>query len=104
LQIVLEALRVSTVQPVTTRLAQCSANIAEGYTFGESPTFTRHLSIAYGSAVETAELLRLAVEAEVMNAELIEPLLKRVQRTERLLVGMLKQRRGFSGLAVPVYR
>ena len=27
-------------------------NIAEGYPFGDSPTFTRHLGIAYGSAVE----------------------------------------------------
>jgi len=36
-------------------------NIAEGYTFGNSPTFTRHIGIAYGSAVETAELLRLAL-------------------------------------------
>jgi four helix bundle protein len=34
-------------------------NISEGYTFGDSPTFTRHLSVAYGSAVETGELLQL---------------------------------------------
>jgi four helix bundle protein len=34
-------------------------NVAEGYTFGNSPSFTRHLGIAYGSAVETGELLQL---------------------------------------------
>jgi hypothetical protein len=39
------------------------------YTFGDSPTFTRHLDIAYGSAVETGELLRLALDAEVLAGE-----------------------------------
>jgi four helix bundle protein len=70
-------------------------NIAEGYTFGESPTFTRHLGIAYGSAVETSELLRLSVDADIVDGDLIKPLLKRAQRSERLLLGMLKQRRKF---------
>jgi four helix bundle protein len=70
-------------------------NIAEGYTFGESPTFTRHLGIAYGSAVETGELLRLAIDAEIVEADLMKVLLKRAGRTERLLLGMLKQRREF---------
>ena len=27
-------------------------NIAEGYTFGDTPSFRRHLGIAYGSALE----------------------------------------------------
>jgi four helix bundle protein len=70
-------------------------NIAEGYTFGNSPTFTRHLGIAYGSAVETGELLQLAVDAEVLKAEPIEEVLARTKRTQRLLLGMLKQRRNF---------
>ena len=43
-------------------------NIAEGYSFGNTPTFTRHLGIAYGSAVETVELLKLGMEAEVLPA------------------------------------
>jgi four helix bundle protein len=70
-------------------------NIAEGYTFGESPTFTRHLGIAYGSAVETGELLQLALDAEVVDAQFIKALLNRARRTERLLLGMLKYRREF---------
>jgi four helix bundle protein len=70
-------------------------NIAEGYTFGASPTFTRHLGIAYGSAVETSELLRFSTEAEILHPDVVQPVLKRAQRTERLLLGMLKQRRGF---------
>jgi len=70
-------------------------NIAEGYTFGDSPTFTKHLGIAYGSAVETAELLRLAVEAEVIEEKLLTPLLQRTQETEHILLGLLKRRRRF---------
>jgi len=70
-------------------------NIAEGYTFGDSPTFTRHLGIAYGSAVETGELLRLAVEAEVIEEKLLKPLLQRTQETEHILLGLLKRRRRF---------
>jgi four helix bundle protein len=30
-----------------------SLNIAEGHAYGTSRTFTKHLNIAYGSAVET---------------------------------------------------
>jgi four helix bundle protein len=70
-------------------------NIAEGYTFGDSPTLTRHLGIAYGSAVETGELLQLVLHAEVVDEESVTTLLKRTRRTERLLLGMLKKRRQF---------
>jgi four helix bundle protein len=70
-------------------------NIAEGYTFGASPTFMRHLGIAYGSAVETGELLRLALETEILQEGSARVLLKRVQETERLPLGMLKHRRKF---------
>jgi four helix bundle protein len=70
-------------------------NIAEGYTFGDSPTFTRHLGIAYGSAVETGELLQLALDAEVVDVETLKALLIQNRRTERLLLGMLKKRRAF---------
>jgi four helix bundle protein len=68
-------------------------NIAEGYTFGESPTFTRHLGIAYGSAVETGELLRLALDAGVIEEAPLQVLLQRTRQAERLLLGMLKRRR-----------
>jgi four helix bundle protein len=70
-------------------------NIAEGYTFGDSPTFTRHLGIAYGSAVETGELLRLLVETQVMKEEIVKPLLERNTETAHILLGLLKRRRTF---------
>jgi four helix bundle protein len=70
-------------------------NIAEGYTFGDSPNFTRHLGIAYGSSVETAELLKLGIEAQILPLELATRLLARANRSSRLLLGLLKPRRTF---------
>lgn len=67
-------------------------NIAKGYAFGESPTYTRHLRIAYGSAVETGELLETALKAEVIPLEAGEQLLARNRRSQRLLLGMLRNR------------
>ena len=71
-------------------------NIAEGYSFGESPTFTRYLGVAYGSSVETVELLRLGLEAEVMPPEIAKVLHKHANQASRLLLGLLKRRRRFA--------
>jgi four helix bundle protein len=68
-------------------------NIAEGYAFGESPSFTRHLAIAYGSAVETGELLEIAIDANIVASEIGTHLLSRNRRSQRLLLGMLKRRK-----------
>jgi four helix bundle protein len=68
-------------------------NIVEGYTFGDSPTFTRHLGIAYGSSVETAELLRITIETDVLPSAIAGSLLSRSRRASRLLLGLLKRRR-----------
>src|ERR671921_1929583 len=65
-------------------------NIAEGYAFGDSPSFTRHLRIAYGSAVETGELLETALKADVVPADTGVLLLNRNRRSQRLLLGMLR--------------
>ena len=68
-------------------------NIAEGYAYASSPSFTRHLAIAYASAVETGDLLEIALDADVGSAEIVQPLLTRNQRSQRLLLGLLKWRR-----------
>ena len=60
-------------------------NIAEGYTFGESQLSQGILGIAYRSAVETVELLRLAIDGEIVDAEVINPPIKRAQRTDACL-------------------
>ena len=71
-------------------------NIAEGYSYGDSPSFTRHLGIAYGSAVETGELLELIVIADLAQGDLPSGLLRHVANTQQLLVGMLRKRRRFT--------
>jgi four helix bundle protein len=68
-------------------------NISEGYTFGDSRTFTRHLGIAYGSAVETAELLRLLREAGILDPDSVADAEKRNAQCQRLIMGLLKPRR-----------
>ena len=70
---------------------QCTVHIAEGYTFGDSPTFTRHLGIVYGSAVEAGELLRLAAEAGVIEENVMKPLLQGTQEAEHILLALLKR-------------
>jgi four helix bundle protein len=46
-------------------------NLAEGWTFNRTPTWARHLGIAYGSAVEAATLLtswsRLGLSLQTMD-------------------------------------
>jgi four helix bundle protein len=66
----------------------------EAQAVANSPSFTHHLTIAYGSAVETGELLKLALDTEVVSADLAKQLLERNQRCQRLLLGLLKWRRG----------
>jgi four helix bundle protein len=68
-------------------------NIAEGYTFGDSPTFTRHLAVAYGSAVETGELVRLLGDAGLVDPTVLIELRERNARCQRLILGLLKRRR-----------
>jgi len=72
-------------------------NIAEGYTFGNSPTFTNHLGVAYGSAVETGEILRLLSDAGVVDSVAIADLRQRNARSQRLILGLLKRRRALRG-------
>jgi four helix bundle protein len=68
-------------------------NIAEGYAYTDSPSFTRHLEIAYSSAVETGELLEIVLDAGIVSSDTGRPLLTRNQRSQRLLLGLLRRRK-----------
>jgi len=68
-------------------------NIAEGSTFSRSPTYSRHLGIAYGSAVETCELLDFPTDLEALPADSLEDLRRRANHTKALLLGLLKLHR-----------
>ena len=86
--------------PLFGQLIRCAsstqANIAEGSTFGPSPTYTRHLGIAYGSAVETVEFVELLVAAEVLPPEFGRHLLSLAGHSRQLLLGLLKHHRPFA--------
>jgi four helix bundle protein len=64
-------------------------NIGEGYALSSPPLFRRHLRIAYGSAIETLELLDLLVELGSHETQPIEDIRLSSQRSQRLLLGLL---------------
>ena len=66
-------------------------NIAEGYALRSSKRFRNHLDIAYASAVETNELLDLAIELQLLTSEHRESTIPRCQRCQRLLLGLIKR-------------
>ena len=68
-------------------------NIAEGYALRSSKRFRNHLDIAYGSAVETAELLDLTSELGLFPADRIGPAIQRCNRAQGLLLGLIKRLR-----------
>ena len=68
-------------------------NIAEGYALKTSKRFRNHLDIAYGSAVETAELLELSAELHLLSSELAASTLERCRQCQRLLRGLINRLR-----------
>ena len=68
-------------------------NIAEGYALGTTALFTRHLRIAYGSAVETGELLDHLSTRLRSKPEHFTTLVGQCQRSQRLLLGLLHRRK-----------
>lgn len=64
-------------------------NIAEGYSFTNTPTFRRHLSTAYGSAVETGEVLDHAAATGAIPAAEIANVLELNLRCRKLTLGLL---------------
>ncbi len=71
-------------------------NIAEGYAFTRSPTYMRHMGIAYGSSVETGELLQILIDSEIVTPERCKKAVTRNARTQRLLLGLIHQARSKS--------
>jgi four helix bundle protein len=68
-------------------------NIAEGHALKTNRALRQHLRIAYGSAVETTELLELALAEKLVSAEALDPALANSRRSERLLLGLLHKYR-----------
>lgn len=65
-------------------------NIAEGYAYGTRASFSRFLRYAYGSAVETTDLLVILHDAGLCTDDAIRPIVARSKRSQALILGLLK--------------
>ena len=65
-------------------------NIAEGYALRSKPRLRNHLIVAYGSAMETVELLEMIRDSECVPDSVVEPTLGKANETCALLLGLLK--------------
>ena len=87
-------LKYSYANPVFSQLQRAALsvqlNIAEGHALRTSKRFRNHLDIAYGSAVETAELLELCSDLDLLSTEMITDMLQRCRHCQRLLRGLIK--------------
>ena len=66
-------------------------NIAEGYARHSTRQFRYHLNVAYGSAVETIELLELLRDHALVPADLAARILANALDTRGLLMGLLRR-------------
>jgi four helix bundle protein len=66
-------------------------NIAEGHALRSRSRFRNHLTIAYGSAVETVELLELALDAGCWPEQTANDTLALAIESRALLLGLLKR-------------
>jgi four helix bundle protein len=64
-------------------------NIAEGYALRKRRQFSYHLRVAYGSAVETGDLLELASAEQLLPEGHAEALLADCRESQRVLLGLL---------------
>ena len=61
-------------------------NIAEGHALASPGAFARHLNVAYGSAVETTEILEFCTETGLLTSADTKPLIELGRRVEALVL------------------
>jgi four helix bundle protein len=71
-------------------------NVAEGYALSGGG-FRRHLAIAYGSAVETGDLLELMRDLDVLGTDEVSELVRQNRRCQGLVLGLLRRERRRAG-------
>jgi four helix bundle protein len=65
-------------------------NIAEGYPLRSKPRRRNHLVVAFGSAIETVELLEMIRDSECVPNSVVAPMLGKANETCALLLGLLR--------------
>ena len=81
----------SVYDQLTAAALSVQLNIAEGYGLGTKPLFLRHLRIAYGSSIETGDLLELLCERRVISEPDGNEVLEHCKRCQRLLLGLIRK-------------
>jgi four helix bundle protein len=66
-------------------------NIAEGHGLRSPALFRRHLRIAYGSAVETGDILALLQKFEVVPIAILAPMVAAIRDSQYLLLGLIRK-------------
>jgi four helix bundle protein len=66
-------------------------NIAEGYALRSPRSFNKHLRIAYGSVVETIELLELLEGEHIVPSAEVSLTLRQAGETQALLLGLMRR-------------
>jgi four helix bundle protein len=66
-------------------------NIPEGYGLKSAGLLRRHLLIAYGSAVETTDLLELLRERSLVPSEDILPTIAAEKEAQALIMGLIRK-------------
>jgi four helix bundle protein len=70
-----------------------SLNLAEGYAWRAGPRWRHHLRIAYGSAVETTDILDFLLQVGVAPAERLSVVISDSKRAQALILGLLHSAR-----------
>lgn len=78
---------------LTAAAVSMQVNIGEGYALGTEPQFLRHLRIAYGSAIETRDLLELLGEREAVPEDRLLKAQCACRASQRLLLGLIRRYR-----------
>ena len=66
-------------------------NISEGYALWHPKLRRRHLRIAYGSSVETVDLLELLREVDIVNGTKVDEMIATEREVSRMLLSWLKK-------------
>ena len=66
-------------------------NIAEGHALRSQPQFRYHLRVAYGSAVETIELLELLRDHRLIPVQEADSMISTAVESRALLLGQLRR-------------
>src|SRR6266850_1086780 len=78
---------------LTSAALSVQINIAEGYGLGTAPLFNKHLRIAYGSSIETADLIELLVHRNAIPMDQASAALEHCQNSQQLLMGLQRKYR-----------